>query len=124
VPLFRIRDLKNIMPRIEIDLSALDAPNSEPKPRETAAAVIFGAYRHANADRSRFAANGPFEPFNSANPFASRIADHVPDTEFDFGRENLSPVTPVPEPETWAMLLMGLCFIAYQARRRRTALFT
>lgn len=30
----------------------------------------------------------------------------------------LTPVTPVPEPETYAMLLAGLCLVGFSARRR------
>ena len=33
----------------------------------------------------------------------------------------LTPLSPVPEPETWGMLLAGLACVAYAARRRKAA---
>jgi hypothetical protein len=39
---------------------------------------------------------------------------------FDFGRSQTPAVTPVPEPETWAMLMAGLMIVARLGRRRAT----
>lgn len=38
---------------------------------------------------------------------------------FDAGRWSLTSVTPVPEPETYAMLLAGLGLLGFAARRRK-----
>lgn len=52
-------------------------------------------------DASRYAPASPFDP-------AGRLVDHA--------------VTPVPEPETWAMLLMGLGLVGLQMRKKTYSL--
>jgi len=44
---------------------------------------------------------------------------HFPTTE---PREPLSPTSAVPEPGTWAMMLMGFGLVAWRVRRRRAPL--
>jgi choice-of-anchor A domain-containing protein len=42
-------------------------------------------------------------------------------TRVEIGYEPLHPTTPVPEPETYAMLLAGLGLVGFLARRRKAA---
>jgi choice-of-anchor A domain-containing protein len=42
-------------------------------------------------------------------------------TQVEIGYEPLHPTTPVPEPETYAMLLAGLGLVGFLARRRKAA---
>jgi hypothetical protein len=70
--------------------------------------------------------------FNSADPFSSFTLNFTPssDGSYSFGYQNVGgdnfgalldnvSVSAVPEPEIYAMLLAGLGFVGFMARRRR-----
>jgi hypothetical protein len=50
------------------------------------------------------------------------LSNLAPEASFTRVALNVVPVTPVPEPESYAMLLAGLGLMATIARRRRAKL--
>jgi hypothetical protein len=63
-------------------------------------------------------ASGPFSP--TANPYSLTIGTTVSRTTAGTSTGDLNlQITPVPEPSTWALMLMGPALIGFVARRRQ-----
>jgi hypothetical protein len=87
-------------------LAAAFAANAQTPSQQAAA----GGNMAARGERHSFAFGGMRSPSNSSVPIGKESVQR-PVARF-------GPVTPVPEPSEWAMLLVGLTFVGWIVRRK------
>ena len=75
----------------------------------------------SNAGTSPYWGIGPGAAFAPGAPFVHGNADPDHPIFILFGGDFAFRITPVPEPETYAMLLVGLGLLGFVARRRKLA---
>lgn len=63
---------------------------------------------------------GPFSFYADAGIYKPFVGGYAASkTDISYYCE-IAPVTPVPEPETWALMLLGVGLLVYQGRRRKS----
>nr|WP_315399499.1 MHFG family PEP-CTERM protein [uncultured Duganella sp.] len=107
----------------DTELGLLDAPPAEPLPAQLPEVVLLSAPVRPVVAAAPPAAPPKDDWYNRPRPIAGGpIGSGVPGTMIRppvIPSTPGNPVSPVPEPETYAMMLAGLGLVGYLARRKR-----